>query len=331
MTAGIFTVSYTNYMITIGVPVTVDDLKAALSHINADAVYRAVAGSHSAEFVRNQKGEYFHADIIQFTQQEIDTITEMIQRAIDDKGYMGGKELTDAIEVKLPTVMERYPFLEWLGLRDVIAYKLRDMFSFKRNIISPYGQNLSMTEVFAHFASTRDYFTLEQLNSLKRDLDTQIYFDSVYANSLRINADEFVSRDQAAFDIEATDAAISRFCTGDYIALREISFFGSFPNAGFPWNVFLLEHYIAEFSKDFKLLHSGFTAGKPVGAIVRRSSRYNDFDELLSAELAVSGVPLGREKALQYLVDSGLLARKNYGKIEQVLSAAKQQRLTKGK
>lgn len=319
-----------NYMMTIGVPVTVDDLKAALSHINADAVYRAVAGSHSAEFVRNQKGEYFHADIIQFTQQEIDTITEMIQRAIDDKGYMGGKELTDAIEVKLPTVMERYPFLEWLGLRDVIAYKLRDMFSFKRKIISPYGQNLSMTEVFAHFASTRDYFTLEQLNSLKRDLDTPIYFDSVYANSLRINADEFVSRDQAAFDIEATDAAISRFCTGDYIALREISFFGSFPNAGFPWNVFLLEHYIAEFSKDFKLLHSGFTAGKPVGAIVRRSSRYNDFDELLSAELAVSGIPLDRENALQYLVDNGLLARKNYGKIEQVLSTAKQQRLTKG-
>ncbi len=319
-----------NYMITIGVPVTVDDLKAALSHINADAVYWAVAGSHSAEFVRNQKGEYFHADIIQFTQQEIDTITEMIQRAIDDKGYMGGKELTDAIEVKLPTVMERYPFLEWLGLRDVIAYKLRDMFSFKGKIISPYGQNLSMTEVFAHFALMRDYFTLEQLNSLKRDLDTPIYFDSVYANSLRINADEFVSLDQAAFDIEATDAAISRFCTGDYIALRKISFFGSFPDAGFPWNDFLLEHYVAEFSKDFKLMHSGFTAGKPVGAIVRRSSRYNDFDELLSAELAVSGIPLDRENALQYLVDNGLLARKNYGKIEQVLSTAKQQRLTKG-
>lgn len=319
-----------NYMITIGAPVTVDDLKAALSHINADAVYWAVAGSHSAEFVRNQKGEYFHADIIQFTQQEIDTITEMIQRAIDDKGYMGGKELTDAIEVKLPTVMERYPFLEWLGLRDAIAYKLRDMFSFKGKIISPYGQNLSMTEVFAHFALMRDYFTLEQLNSLKRDLDTPIYFDSVYANSLRINADEFVSRDQAAFDIEATDAAISRFCTGDYIALRKISFFGSFPDAGFPWNDFLLEHYVAEFSKDFKLMHSGFTAGKPVGAIVRRSSRYNDFDELLSAELAVSGIPLDRENALQYLVDNGLLARKNYGKIEQVLSTAKQQRLTKG-
>lgn len=320
-----------DYMITIGVPVTVDDLKAALSHINADAVYRAVAGSHSAEFVRNQTGEYFHADIINFTQQETDTITKMIQQAIDDKGYMGGTELVEAIAVKLPAVIERYPFLERLGLRDVIAYKLRGMFSFKGQIISQYEQDLSMTDVFAHFALMRDYFTLEQLNSLKRDLDTPIYFDSVYANSLRINVDEFVSRDQAAFDIEATDAAISRFCTGDYIALRKISFFGSFPDAGFPWNGFLLEHYVAEFSKDFKLMHSGFTAGKPVGAIVRRSSRYNDFDELLSAELAASGIPLDRENALQYLVDNGLLARKRYKKIEQVLSTAKQQRLTKGK
>lgn len=320
-----------DYMITAGVPVTVDDLKAALSHINEDTVYSVVAGSHSAEFVRNQKGEYFHADIIHFTQQETDTIIDLIQHAIDDKGYMGGKELTDAIEIKLPAVMERYPFFETLGLRDVVGYKLRAMFSFNGKIISSYGQDLSMADVFAHFASTRDHFTLVQLNALKRDLDTPIYFDSVYDNSLRINADEFASRDQAKFDIEETDAAISRFCTGDYIMLQDVSFFGSFPDAGFPWNGFLLEHYIADFSKDFKLLHSGFTAGKPVGAIARRSSRYNDFDELLSAELAVSGVPLGRENALQYLVDSGLLSRKNYGKIEQVLSAAKQQKLMKGK
>ena len=250
---------------------------------------------------------------------------------------MGGKELTDAIETKLPAVMERYSFLEVLGLRDVVGYKLRDMFSFNGNIISAYGQDLSMADVFAHFALTRDHFTLAQLNALKRDLYTQIYFDSVYDNSLRINANEFVSRDQAVFDIEKTDAAISRFCTGDYIMLQNVSFFGSFPDAGFPWNGFLLEHYVADFSKNFKLLHSGFTVGKPVGAIVRRNSRYNDFDELLSVELAVSGIPLSRafslsrENALQYLVDNGLLARKHYGKIEQILFTAKQQRLTKGK
>lgn len=319
-----------DYLITAAVPVTTDDLKKALSHIDGDSVFRAVAGHNSDEFIRNQKGEYFHADIIKFSQHETDTITDLIQNAIEDKGYMGGKELTDAVVSKLPEVMERYPFLNWLGLRDVIAYKFKDIFSFRGKIISAYGQDLSMSDVFAHFAATREHFTLAQLNSLKRDLDTTIYFDDVYANSLRINENEFVSRDQAHFDIEGTDTAISRFCTGDYIALKEINFFGSFPNAGFPWNGFLLEHYVADFSRKFKLLHIGFTAGTPVGAVVRRSSNIADFDELISIELAVSNIPLNRDSALQYLVDTGLLARRNYKWIEQALSKARLLRSKKG-
>ncbi len=319
-----------NYMMSVGVPITMDDLKEALSHIDENMVFWIVAGRDSAEFVRNKKGEYFHADIIHFTQQEIDTIIEMIQQSIDDKGYMGGKELTDAIEVKIPAIMERYPFLSWLGLRDVIAYKLQDVFSFRGKIISAYGLDLSMSDVFSYFAENHEHFTLEQLNSLKRDLDTPIYFDDVYANSLRINKDDFVSRDYASFDIEATDDAISRFCTGDYIPLQMISFFGSFPEAGFPWNGFLLEHYVAKYSKKFKLLHIGFNASRPVGAIVKRNSRYNDFDELVVMELTTSQIPLDRENALQYLVDIGLLARKNYKGIEQALSSAKLQRSRKG-
>lgn len=319
-----------DYLITAGVPVIVEDLKRALSHIDEDKINWVVAGSNSAEFVRNQKGEYIHADIISFSQPETDIIIKLIQHAIDDKDYMSGKELTDAIEVKLPTIKERYPFLLRLGLRGSIAYKLRDVFCFKGNIISAYGQDLSMSDVFAHFASSHEHFTLEQLNSLRRDLDTTIYFDSVYANSLRINKDEFVSRHRVAFDVVATDAAMDRFCTGDYIALKEISFFGSFPDAGFPWNGFLLEHYVSDFSKKYELMHIGFTAGTPVGAIVKRSSHYKDFTELITAVLANSNIQLDRQNALQYLVDIGMIARKNYRGIEQILTKAKQQRMQKG-
>ncbi len=319
-----------DYLITAGAPVSVEDLKEALAHIDKDKIIWAVAGTNSAEFVRNQKGEYFHADIVRFTQPEIDSITELIQQAIDDKDYMGGKELTDAIEIKLPGIRERYPFLTWLGLRNVIAYKLRNVFSFKGKIISAYGQDLSMSDVFAHFASSHDHFTLEQLNSLKRDLDTPIYFDSVYENSLRINKNEFVSREQEAFDVATTDAAIDRFCDGDYIALKEINFFGSFPDAGFPWNEFLLEHYAADFSMKYKLLHVGYTAGTTVGAIVKRSSRFENFDELISADLADSNIPLNRQSALQYLIDVGFLARKHFSGIDQILTKAKLQRLKKG-
>ena len=314
------------YMIAAGLPVTKDELKSALSHINEKELIRIIQGTNSAEFVRNQKGEYFHADIIKFSQQEIDAIRGFIQSAIADKDYMGGKELIDLIATRLPQINERYPFLTPVGLRDAIAFKLRDEFSFKGKIISSYGQELSMTDVSAHFASVHEHFTLDQLNSLKLDLNTPIYFDPVYENSLRINENDFVSRDQTSFDIEETDDAISRFCTGDYIALKEISFFGSFPDAGFPWNGFLLEHYTAAFSRKFKLLHLDFTASTPAGAIVARSSGFDDFDDVLADDLAKSNILLDAETALQHLVDKGFLARRRYTGIEHVLTKAKQQR-----
>ena len=313
-------------MIAAGLPVTKGELKSALSHINEKELIRIIQGTNSAEFVRNQNGEYFYVDIIKFSQQEIDAIRGFIQSAIADKDYMGGKELIDLIAARLPQINERYPFLTPVGLRDAIAFKLRDEFSFKGKIISSYGQELSMTDVFAHFASVHEHFTLAQLNSLKLDLNTPIYFDPVYENALRISEDDFVSRNQARFDIEATDDAISRFCTGDYIALKEISFFGSFPDAVFPWNGFLLEHYVAAFSKKFKLLHLDFTASTPAGAIVVRNSGFDDFDDVLADDLAKSNIPLDAETALQHLVDKGFLARRRYTGIEHVLTKAKQQR-----
>ncbi|WP_279127606.1 hypothetical protein [Acidaminococcus fermentans] len=319
-----------DYMISLGVPITFADLYKALPYIDEDTVYRTVTGTNSRAFVRNQKGEYFHADIIQLTQHELDIITDLIQQAIDNKGYMGGKELTDEIERCLPSIMERYPFLTWLGLRDVLAYKLQDIFSFKGKIISSYGKDLSMTDIFAHFAKTHDYFTLEQLDALKQELGTPIYFDAVYAHSLRISQKDFVSRDQASFDTEATDYAISRFCTGDYIPLKYVSFFGSFPDAGFPWNEFLLEHYVACFSEKFKLLHIGFNANIPGGAIVRRTSHYHTIDDIIVAELADNKIPLVREDALEHLAETGLIIRRNYKKIEQALFKAKVQRQRKG-
>lgn len=319
------------YLITVGIPIKVEDLQAALFHMDASAVYRMLTGSGSAEFVWNQKGEYFHADIILFTPREAETIAALIQQAIDDKGYMGGKELTDAIKTMLPAILEKYPFLTDSGMLGAVAYKLQKAFSFKGKIISTYGQSLSKPEIFARFASTRDRFTLEELNALKRDYGVSIPFDLVYANSLRVSKEEFVSRKQALFDTEAIDAAISRFCTGEYIALKDISFFGSFPSVGFPWNEFLLEHYVADFSEKFKWLHAGgFRAGSPVGAIVKRSSQIKSFDELLSRALAFSDIAFNNKNALQYLVDSGLLASTTYNGIEQVLFSAEQKRLGKG-
>ena len=88
-------------------------------------------------------------------------------------------------------------------------------------------------KVFENFAKSHEYFTLDQLNTLKTELDTPIYFDAVYENSLRINKEEFVSKDKAKFDVTATDCAIEMFCAGDFVSIKDVNLFGGFPNCLF--------------------------------------------------------------------------------------------------
>lgn len=323
-----------NFLVKQGGPVKSESIISSLSHIGAYKIRQVLAGSNSDEFVRNKRGEYFHVSLIEFTQQEINLITKWINNAILDKKYMGDKELIDIVQKKLPSItMERYPYLTQFGLRGVIEYNLKDKFSFNGKIVSSYDENLSMTDVFAHFAKTHKHFTLEQLNMLKNDLDTQIYFDVVYNNSLRINKDEFVSVDQAKFDIKATDIAIGYFFHGDFIAIKDVLLFAGFPDAYFSWNHFLLQHYVANYSKEYKLLiHVGFNAEKPVGAIVKKSSQINTFDDVIIRALAESPiVQLNINTALQYLFDAGYIARRNYILREDILIKARSYRTTKGK
>lgn len=316
-----------SFLIGQGMPIKTENIIFSLSHIAKNEIRRVIAGS---EFIQNRKGEYFHADIIEFTQHEIDLITKWIDIAINDKEYMGGKELTDTIQNKLPSIMERYPYLTELGLRDVLAYKLKNLFSFHGKIISSYGKNLSMTDVFAHFAKTHEHFTLAQLCMLKNDLDTSIYFDAVYANSLRINKNDFVSKNQARFDIDATDTAIGQFFYSDYISIKDISLFGGFPDAYFPWNHFLLQHYIANYSKKYKLIHAGFNAEKPVGAIVKRNSQLDTFNDVIIKILAESKIPLNSDDVLQYLFDAGYIARRSISSLDTIIIKANMYRTNKG-
>lgn len=319
-----------DFLISSGMPVKTEDIVLALSHISNSKIKNIISGSNSDEFIRNKKGEYFHADIVELTQYEIDLISRWISLSIADKKYMGGKELTDTIESELPSVMERYPYLTGIGLRDVIGYKLKDRFSFKGKIISTFGEKLSMSDVFATFAKNHNHFTLEQLDILKEDLDTSIYFEPVYENSLRISKDEFVSKSQAKFDVIATDNVLEQFCIGDYVSVKDVDLFGGFPNAGFPWNPFLLQSYVAFYSKKFKLIYGGFTAKKAVGAIVKISAEINTIDDVIIRALADSNISLNSDNALQHLYDLGYIARRSYNNIDFVVSKAKLYRASKG-
>ena len=129
--------------------------------------------------------------------------------------------------------------------------------------------------------------------------------------------------DMAQFDVEATDEAIGRICTGQYMSLQEIRDFGTFPYAGYPWNEYLLEHFVANYSQKFMLLHIGFSANVCAGAIVKQASSFKDFNDLLVDILANSNIVLDEDSALEYLRQQGYIARRRYSDIGRIVTEAK--------
>ena len=158
------------------------------------------------------------------------------------------------------------------------------------------------------------------------ELATVIYFDSVYENCLRISREQFVSKSHAQFPIADTDAAIDLLCTEDYVSIQDVTNFGAFPYAGFPWNSYLLEHYVAEYSQKYMLLHSNYNGTECAGAIVKRSAGIQTFEELIVDLLANNDVELKKAPVLQFLSDHGYLARRRYGNIEALIIKANAQR-----
>lgn len=317
------------YLKEVSGPVEVEQLAAELSYIPKQQIRFAL--STNGDFIWNKTGEYFHESSVNFSNSELEWISQFIEDGIGERDFLTGNELVDAVDAHFPDIKEMYPWLTRpVGVRDIIKYKLKDRFSFNGNIISRYGENLSMAEVYEKYCRKHSRFTLDELNVLKQELGSTIYFDAIYANSLRINQNEFVSPDMAQFDVEATDEAIGRICSGQYMSLQEVRDFGTFPYAGYPWNEYLLEHFVANYSKKFMLLHIGYSANVCAGAIVKQSSTFKDFNDLLVDILANSNAVLDEEPALEYLRQQGYIARRRYSDIGRILTEAKVVRSKKG-
>lgn len=310
-----------------GRPVTYDELFAALPHLPQNKIKSILA--NNSEFVNNGRSEYFHESIVHLSDEELDGIAEIIQRTIDEKDFIGGNELYDAIHAKYPYIIEENHTLSMYGFRDALKAKLGDRFSFKGNIISRVGQELSMADVFAKYARSHDTFTLSELQSLANSLATPIYFEEIYENSLRISRDQFVAKTAAQFPVEAIDAALDRICAGKCISLLEVTNFGAFPYVGFPWNSFLLEHYVASYSQKYMLLHSSFNGTECAGAIVKRSAGIDNFDDLIVDLLANNQIEMKKAPVLQFLTHKGYLARCRYSEIDSLIIKANAQRQRK--
>ena len=310
-------------------PVQVDELCDSLSHITEERI-RFILGSNG-EFVRNSKGEYFHADSLELTKEELENIAAIIDSTIEEHEFISGNELYDAIQTKYPYTFEKNAVFSVIGWRDALKYKFGDRFSFVGNIVSRAGTSLSMSDVFAEYGKGRQRFSIDELEQFAESIGTTIYFDSLYTNAIRISHEWFTSKGGAKFSVKETDPVLDRFCDGDYIPLQDVKEFALFPESSFPWTEYLLEQYVAFYSEKFYLMHGNYNKNCAVGAIVRKTCRFDSFDDLVTDILAHNDVSLQKKKVLDYLAENGYIARRSYTNIETIMINARAMRNQKEK
>lgn len=269
------------------------------------------------------EGTYLYAPNLPVSTDELNKLIQLISAELTYRTYITDVELQKLIEQNLPGFVINTEGLYVKGIRNCLGYLLREHFSFNGPIITKAGKELRMTDVFSEFAKYHERLDLSELETFAAEMNIPIYWDSVLGEMVRVSEELLVRKDFIHFDTEAIDAVLETMCTGDYVPLKEIELFLSFPNVGYMWNHYLLESYLYQASCRFRLLHVSFSKKGVYGAMVRADSQYQEYRDLVVDILSEANALQSSANALQYLVDQGYQARRRLDDIEQIVKSAK--------
>ena len=306
-------------------PVSVEVIKARLPHLTDEAVQKAI--TFDSNILTTNNNERFHIDSMGLTDDDLQEIKKIITEALEQHPYMFGNELLEGLRIKYTSLYDRIKDFGDRGIRNAVALKLKGAFTFNRNIICPIGADIDNAEVFKSFAESEKYFTLSSLIKLQEQIGVgNVYFDAVNEVAARINQTDYVPNGALSFDKNAIDSVMEQFVPNAICSIKQASNFAVYPSTCYPWTEYLLESYVAKFSEKFKLFHIGYTEGKCVGAIVKKSSQINSFDDVVVEYLINNEAIQTAADALDGLVKDGYIARKRYKGIDELLVIAKAKR-----
>lgn len=309
-----------DFMLAEGKPLSYEEIHAGVSNLSMELVYREIHKNSS--FIRDAKEHYFHEAIFEVSDEELSKISGIIENEIQENGYAIWSNIYKSIEDNMPVFLENNLYLSSLGLRNAFEKLLYTRYNFEGSIICEVGKNLTMSDVYKLYAEHHLEFTDDDIYDFSKEVDCIIYFPALYESAIRVSRTQFVSKSIVNIDVEAVDAAIETYFSGDYIPLKDIDSYLVFPNEGFEWNVFLLEGFLSSYSKKFLLLNNGFSLKNAAGAVVRKGSSIENFEDVCSCALAQSDIELKKDSALDYLIDINFITRKSYKNIESAISRA---------
>jgi hypothetical protein len=204
-----------------------------------------------------------------------------------------------------------------------LRYKLGEKFNFNLACVT-FSEAADIQSRFQEFCAGKRRVTRAELTELKRELNvTNIPLDLIYKTHAHVDKENFIVRGELHFDTRSTDEALEYLCREDFIPLSRFNEYEKLPPvAGFEWTPFLLEHYLSFHSENFTYLKRHFAVSGCHGFIVRKASAAVDFDEAVAQHLCNANVVLDEESVLSHLRETGLIGRRTYSGIGDIIQRA---------
>jgi hypothetical protein len=318
-----YSVEIENFLLSVGKPVSYEEIYSGLSYIAQDVVYYEIKTNKN--IILNEREHYFHYGIFEFSSEDADKITDFISNKIEEEGYCIWSQVYNIIKEEMPLFIEHNIYLSGLGIRNAVAKKLNGRFTFDGEVICRRSQTLNMSDVYRLYAKHNAPFSDSDIYDFSKEINGGvIYFDSLAEETVRVSRQLFVASDQIEFDVDATDEALATYLTTGYMPIKDVDSFLVFPNVGYEWNVFLLESYLINYSKKYALCNNGKSLNNVAGALVRKGTGYDEFEDICADVLAKSGIVLTKNSALDYLAEQNMLIRRSYKGIEKAIAKAGQ-------
>ncbi len=295
-----------------------EQLTKRLPYIPLDKIKYVLAQNN--DFLWNAPEVYTHTNKVDVADEEYSDIANYVAATLKTNGYAS---LSD---VPLGEIRERNFKLTLSAIQNAIFWiVLADKYDRRSKIITHKGDTLDILTLLKEFCRTQDKCSLDDLLNMERDLTGETYqwipLEAGYSVMVRVNKDNFIAGNYVNFNTTEIDNVLDLFVLGEYLPLKNITTFASFPYCGQVWNLFLLESYCRRFSKKFRFEALSLNSSNS-GVIVRKSCRLS-YGQILADAVAKSTVSLEIVAIIEFLRSNGYIGRRSYAKIDELIEQAR--------
>ena len=270
------------------------------------------------QFIWNSFETYALKDHFKCSYEQLYEVRNAAAKLCSEKGSATFEELPVS-----DLIAENYELSE-TAIIEIIFSLLSDEYDRNHKAITKKGEKVDIQNAIISYCISRDQCTFSEIEEFSQNTVGEVRYpvivEAINRAMIRVDYDHFVSDNMVNFDCDGIDDALDAIVKRNVIGLKEVTSFGAFPHSGYQWNLYLLESFCRRFSKKFR--YDCATANsKNAGAIIRKTFVGNYHEAMVEA-VAFSSTKLNEREVFDYLISSGLMMRRQYSEMSDLLNKA---------